>query len=80
MRLIACAALTLLYAGEIDEDYTDITSANALSTWPVVSPSRWNVLLESFMVGSNTYSVTTNVSGAPSDNAVVLLDSGTSYS
>ncbi|KAL5487670.1 hypothetical protein ACEPAI_5778 [Sanghuangporus weigelae] len=66
--------------GEIEETYSDINNANALSTWPVVDPSRWNVLLDAFMVGTDTFSVTTNVSGAPSDKAVVLLDSGTSYS
>lgn len=66
--------------GEVDQAYTNITSANAISTWPVSSPSRWNILLDAYMVGSSTYSVTTNVTDAPSDNAVVLLDSGTSYS
>lgn len=66
--------------GEIDSNYTDIEDASEISTWPVSSPSRWNVLLQAFMVGSNTYDVTTNVPDAPSNNAVVLLDSGTSYS
>ncbi|KAI5120673.1 hypothetical protein M0805_006962 [Coniferiporia weirii] len=66
--------------GEIDGNYTDIGNSPSLSTWPVNSPKRWNILLEAFMVGTNTYSVSTNVSGAPSNNAVALLDSGTSYS
>ena len=66
--------------GEIDSNYTDIESANAISTWPVSSPTRWNVLLDAYMVGTSTYSVSTNVTGAPSSNAVALLDSGTSYS
>ena len=66
--------------GEIDSNYTDISSSNAISTWPVASPSRWNVLLDAYMVGSSTYTVSTNVTDAPSNNAVVLLDSGTSYS
>lgn len=70
----------MIVVGEIDETYSDINNANALSTWPVEHPSRWNVLLDAFMVGTNTLSVTTNVSGVPSDRAVVLLDSGTSYS
>ncbi|EGN93043.1 hypothetical protein SERLA73DRAFT_64735, partial [Serpula lacrymans var. lacrymans S7.3] len=59
--------------------YANVTSANKLSTWPVTSPSRWNVLLDSFIVGTQTYSVSTGVKGAPSNQAVVLLDSGTSY-
>lgn len=70
----------LFFKGELDSNYTAVTNSPALSTFPEVAPKRWNVLLQAFMVGSNTYSVSTNVSGAPSNNAVVLLDSGTSYS
>ncbi|KAH8118676.1 acid protease [Phellopilus nigrolimitatus] len=66
--------------GEIDKTYSNISSATALSTWPVVAPERWNVLLQALMVGSETYGVSTNVDGVPSGNAVALLDSGTSYS
>ena len=65
--------------GEIDDTYSNISSANELPTWPVVGPNRWNVLLDYFIVGTQTHSVSTNVSGAPSTQAVVLLDSGTSY-
>lgn len=65
--------------GEIDQTYSNISSSNELPTWPVVSPKRWNVLLDSFIVGTQTFSVSTNVSNAPSNQAVVLLDSGTSY-
>ncbi|KAI6113683.1 aspartic peptidase domain-containing protein [Pisolithus croceorrhizus] len=48
-------------------------------TWPVSSPSRWTVLLDSFIVGTQTNDVSSTVSGVPSNKAVVLLDSGTSY-
>lgn len=40
---------------------------------------RWNVLLDSFFVGTKALSVSTTVHSAPSNKAVVLLDSGTSY-
>lgn len=66
--------------GELDSNYTAVQNSPSLSTFPEVAPKRWNVLLQAFMVGSNTYSVSTNVTGAPSNNAVALLDSGTSYS
>ena len=54
-------------------------NTNAIPTWPESYPSRWNVLLDSVLVGSKTVSVSSNVSGVPSGKAVVLLDSGTSY-
>lgn len=65
--------------GETEPQYSNVTSTNKIPTWPVDSPTRWNVLLDSFIVGTETYSVSTGVQGAPSDKAVVLLDSGTSY-
>ncbi|KAG1768177.1 aspartic peptidase domain-containing protein [Suillus occidentalis] len=65
--------------GETESQYSNVTSTNKIPTWPVESPSRWNVLLDSFIVGTETYSVSTGVQGAPSNKAVVLLDSGTSY-
>ncbi|KAG1754035.1 aspartic peptidase domain-containing protein [Suillus paluster] len=65
--------------GETELQYSNVTSTNKIPTWPVNSPTRWNVLLDSFIVGTETYSVSTGVQGAPSNKAVVLLDSGTSY-
>ncbi|KAG1820188.1 aspartic peptidase domain-containing protein [Suillus subaureus] len=65
--------------GKTEPQYSNVTSTNKISTWPVDSPTRWNVLLDSFIVGTETYSVSTGVQGAPSNKAVVLLDSGTSY-
>jgi hypothetical protein len=71
--------LTHQNAGETESQYSNVTSTNKIPTWPVDSPARWNVLLDSFIVGTETYSVSTGVQGAPSNKAVVLLDSGTSY-
>lgn len=65
--------------GETDPSYANVTSTNKISTWPVTSPSRWNVLLDSFIVGTQTHAVSTTVPAVPSNKAVVLLDSGTSY-
>ncbi|KAG2152238.1 aspartic peptidase domain-containing protein [Suillus cothurnatus] len=65
--------------GETEPQYSNVTSTNKIPTWPVDFPTRWNVLLDSFIVGTETYSVSTGVKGAPSNKAVVLLDSGTSY-
>jgi hypothetical protein len=72
-------SLTHQNAGETESQYSNVTSTNKIPTWPVESPARWNVLLDSFIVGTKTYSVSTSVQGAPSNKAVVLLDSGTSY-
>jgi len=65
--------------GETESAYSNVTSTNKIPTWPVTSPSRWNILLDSFFVGTETLSVSTTVQGAPSNKAVALLDSGTSY-
>jgi hypothetical protein len=52
----------------------------AIPTWPVSSPSRWNVLVEALLVGNTVVTPNTTVVGAPANRAVALLDSGTSYS
>lgn len=65
--------------GETDPQYANVTNTNKIPTWPVSSPSRWTVLLDSFIVGTQTNDVSSTVSGVPSNKAVVLLDSGTSY-
>lgn len=40
---------------------------------------RWTVLLDAFLVGQGSVALTSTVPNAPSDKAVVMLDSGTSY-
>ena len=65
--------------GEVDPTYSAIENSPSLPTFPQVSPKRWNVLLESVFIGSETIGLSSNVSGAPSGTSVVLLDSGTSY-
>lgn len=65
--------------GETEPSYASVLNSTAISTWPVNSPSRWNVLLDSIIVGQTTVSLSTDVANAPSNKAVALLDSGTSY-
>ncbi|KAJ7180081.1 acid protease [Mycena crocata] len=65
--------------GEYEPEYAAVMNATALSTWPITYPSRWNVLLEALLVGSTVVSPVSTVKGVPSNRAVVLLDSGTSY-
>ncbi|KAJ7771356.1 aspartic peptidase domain-containing protein [Mycena maculata] len=69
--------------GEVEPEYAAVLNGTALPTWPVSYPSRWNVLLEALLVqtsaGTTVVTPTTTVVNAPSNRAVVLLDSGTSY-
>lgn len=65
--------------GELDPDYTAVEQSTPLPTFPEVDPNRWNVLLDAVIVGSTVVPLTTTVPGAPTNKAVVLLDSGTSY-
>lgn len=66
--------------GEYEPEYASVANSTPISTWPISSPSRWNVLVDSFIVHEKTIPVTTEVQGAPSNRAVALLDSGSSYS
>ncbi|KAJ7638809.1 aspartic peptidase domain-containing protein [Roridomyces roridus] len=69
--------------GEVEPAYSAVLDGPAIPTWPISFPNRWNVLLEALLVnngsGTTVVTPTTNVTGAPSNRAVVLLDSGTSY-
>jgi saccharopepsin len=69
-----------LRAGEVDPRYQSILNTDPIPTFPVISPNRWSVLVDSIVVGSKQIPLTTSVADAPSTKAVVLLDSGTSYS
>ena len=65
--------------GEYVQEYNQIEQTPAISTWPVEHPTRWNVLLEAFHVGAKPTTVTSKIPKAPVNRAVVLLDTGTSY-
>jgi len=68
--------------GEYEPKYIEIANRTAIPTWPVNSPSRWNVLLDAVIVNNINDSIVlpaTTVVGAPSNKAVILLDSGSSF-
>ncbi|KAJ4478066.1 acid protease [Lentinula aciculospora] len=66
--------------GEYDPAYTTVANKTSIPTWPTVSPTRWSVLLEAYMIGSDTLTPSTQVADVPSNRAVVVLDTGTSWS
>jgi len=65
--------------GEYDSQYSAVANNAAIPTWPVNSPDRWSILLDAVIVGNQTITPSSTVVGAPSNKAVALLDSGTSY-
>ncbi|PFH52720.1 hypothetical protein AMATHDRAFT_1778 [Amanita thiersii Skay4041] len=65
--------------GEFEPDYDDIADTEPIPTWPVKSPKRWTILLDAVIVVDNIVVPTTSVIEAPSNKAVVLMDSGSSY-
>ncbi|KAH9943379.1 acid protease [Epithele typhae] len=67
--------------GEYEPEYTDVQKSNKISTFPQSDPTRWTVLLDALLIANNdtVTPLTSTVSGAPSGKAVVMLDSGTSY-
>ncbi|KAH9045336.1 acid protease [Lactarius pseudohatsudake] len=66
--------------GELDPDYTAVNETSPIPTFPITGPRRWTVLIEAILVGNSVIPMTTTVPNAPSNRAVALLDSGTSYS
>jgi hypothetical protein len=69
-------------SGEIEDEYVAITGNQVIPTWPIQNPYRWNVLLDALIVNGVSNTITpgkTRVQGAPTNKAVVLLDSGSSY-
>lgn len=65
--------------GEYEEEYGDVVNSPKIPTFPVADPMRWTVLLDALLMGDSSIPLSTTVQGAPSDKAVVMLDSGTSY-
>ncbi|KAI9000949.1 acid protease [Trametes punicea] len=65
--------------GEYDENYTAVANSPKISTFPPSNPTRWSVLLDALLVGPKSVPLSSAVSGAPSGKAVVMFDSGTSY-
>ncbi|GJE84392.1 A1 family peptidase [Phanerochaete sordida] len=66
--------------GEVVPQYEAVLKNDPIPTWPESFPSRWNILLDAVLIsGTKAVSVTSVVAGVPEGKAVVLLDSGTSY-
>lgn len=65
--------------GEYNPDYKAVADTDNIWTWPEANPTRWSVLLDSLLFPDSALTLASNVSGV-SGAAVVVLDSGTSYS
>jgi hypothetical protein len=65
--------------GELDPDYVAVNYSSPIPTFPENNPMRWNLLLEAILFGNTTIPMTSTVPNAPSNRAVALLDSGSSY-
>ncbi|KAK7470653.1 hypothetical protein VKT23_002076 [Stygiomarasmius scandens] len=65
--------------GEYEPAYASVADTDAIPTWPETSPKRWSVLVEAVMIGDKTITPTTIVPDVPSNRAVAVLDTGTSY-
>ncbi|KAG6880052.1 hypothetical protein C0992_007369 [Termitomyces sp. T32_za158] len=68
--------------GEYEPEYAAVMNQTAIPTWPVNSPKRWDVLLDAVIVNHANDTIvlpTTDVVDAPSNKAVVLMDSGSSF-
>lgn len=65
--------------GEYEPRYANVANTSRISTWPVHSPKRWTLLLDSMIIGSDIIVPSTQVVSAPSNKAVILMDSGSSY-
>ena len=66
--------------GELDPNYAEVNQTLPIPTFPVSSPTRWNILIEAILLGNgDVIPMSSTVPNAPSNRAVALLDSGTSY-
>jgi saccharopepsin len=67
--------------GELDPEYSAVNQTPPIPTFPAANPTRWTVLLDGILDagGNKTIPMASTVQDAPSNKAVALLDSGTSY-
>ncbi|KAH9938591.1 aspartic peptidase domain-containing protein [Fomitopsis serialis] len=66
--------------GEYNPSYTAVANSSKISTWPETAPTRWSILLDYLLLKDSALMPTSVISGVPSGKAVIVLDSGTSYS
>ena len=69
----------MVILGEVVPQYSAVLNNDPIPTWPESYPTRWNILLDAILVSNKPVAVSSVVDGAPAGKAVVLLDSGTSY-
>jgi len=67
------------FEGEVDKKYAQVVGSNHIPTWPIRNPYRWNVLVDAVIANGSIIVPKSRVVGAPSNKAVTLMDSGTSY-
>lgn len=65
--------------GEVDPDFSAITSTPSISTWPVSNPTRWNILIDAYETSSGKATFSSAVKDVSNGQGVLLLDTGTSY-
>ena len=62
------------YEERVVDEYAGVLKTAPISTFPVNSPRRWSILVDSLVVGNKQIAVSSNVTGAPSNKAVRLID------
>jgi saccharopepsin len=66
--------------GEVDDKYAAVQNTDHIPLYPPTGTTRWTVLLDSFASDGVNHELTSTVAGVPKGRAVVLLDTGTTYS
>ena len=64
----------------MDDKHAAIQSTDHIPLYPPRGAKRWTLLLDSFATGGVTHQLNSTISGVPEARAVVLLDTGTTYS
>jgi hypothetical protein len=81
---ILCIAYPMLdfnvCVGEYEPQFAHVSNSERIPTWPVTSPSRWNVLVDAVIINNTIMVPSSSVDGVPYNKAVALIDSGASYS
>ena len=66
--------------GEVDDKYAAVQSTDHIPLYPPKGSTRWTILLDSFASDGVSHELTSTINGVPEGRAVVLLDTGTTYS
>lgn len=77
----ACSKLNLMFVlGELDPQFANVSNNSPIPTYPEVNPYRWSILVDAVIVNNSAMVPTSSIAGAPSNKAVAMIDSGSSYS